>query len=262
MYCEFSNFSPCISLHYKLDNDKVPEGKRGSTFGVLAGLGSASFVAGTLAALTFQVGAVFSMIALVYMRIFLEDSVPAGAAMTQPLLKCEVDSSKITTGTFKKLPSAGDLISMLKCSPTFSQAVVLFFSSLADGGLMASLLYYLKARFQFNKNQFADLMMISGIGATLTMITIRYEYVGMVQGCLSGISSLANIISPLVSSPLTGVFLLLWLAKLAATTALRPWPEMGQKKHTLTLGSTALGGKYRKFKVKLSWKKNYMNPLA
>ncbi|KAE9589246.1 hypothetical protein Lalb_Chr21g0306991 [Lupinus albus] len=147
MYCEFSNFSPCISLHYKLDNDKVPEGKRGSTFGVLAGLGSASFVAGTLAALTFQVlplsnhvGAVFSMIALVYMRIFLEDSVPAGAAMTQPLLKCEVDSSKITTGTFKKLPSAGDLISMLKCSPTFSQAVVLFFSSLADGGLMASLL--------------------------------------------------------------------------------------------------------------------------
>ncbi|KAE9589245.1 hypothetical protein Lalb_Chr21g0306981 [Lupinus albus] len=67
--------------------------------------------------------------------------------------------------------------------------------------------YYLKARFQFNKNQFADLMMISGIGATLTMITIRYEYVGMVQGCLSGISSLANIISPLVSSPLTALFL-------------------------------------------------------
>lgn len=30
--------------------------------------------------------------------------------------------------------------------------------------------YYLKARFQFNKNQFADLMMISGIGATLTQV--------------------------------------------------------------------------------------------
>lgn len=30
--------------------------------------------------------------------------------------------------------------------------------------------YYLKARFQYNKNQFADLMMISGIGATLTQV--------------------------------------------------------------------------------------------
>ncbi|CAL0320621.1 unnamed protein product [Lupinus luteus] len=273
----------CLALAYVAD--KVPEGKRGSTFGVLAGVGSASFVGGTLAArflstaLTFQVGAVFSMIALVYMRIFLEDSVPAGVGMTQPLLRegqeqclqeCESDSSKITTGTFKKLPSVGDLISMLKCSPTFSQAaVVLFFSSLADGGLMASLLYYLKARFQFSKNQFADLMMISGIGATLTQLffmpilipavgevklistgllvscismfvysiswagwvpyalagcsifgvfvrpsicSIASKQVGateqgMVQGCLSGISSLANIISPLVFSPLTALFL-------------------------------------------------------
>ncbi|XLU30201.1 hypothetical protein S245_066267, partial [Arachis hypogaea] len=59
------------------------------------------------------------------------------------------------------------------CSPTFSQAaVVLFFNSLADGGLMASLLYFLKARFQFDKNQFADLMMISGIGATRTQMFV------------------------------------------------------------------------------------------
>ncbi|CAL0316227.1 unnamed protein product [Lupinus luteus] len=275
----------CLALAYVADN--VPEGKRGSTFGVLSGVGSASFVGGTLAArflstaLTFQVAAVFSMIALVYMRIFLKESVPGagGGAMTKPLLKegqepclqqCEGDSSNITTGTFKKLPSVGDLISMLKCSTTFSQAaVVLFLNSLVDGGLMASLLYYLKARFQFNKNQFADLMMITGIGATLTQIffmpilvpavgeaklismgllvscismfvysiswagwvpyalagcsifgvfvrpsicSIASKEVGtteqgMVQGCLSGISSLANIISPLIFSPLTALFL-------------------------------------------------------
>ncbi|KAK7270163.1 hypothetical protein RIF29_23108 [Crotalaria pallida] len=268
----------CLALAYVAD--KVPEGKRGSTFGVLAGVASASFVGGTLAArflptaLTFQVAAVFSMIALVYMRIFLQDSEPAGGGMRQPLLKegvepcvqqCEGDSR-----TFKKLPSVGDIISMLKCSPTFSQAaVVLFLISLADGGLMASLLYFLKARFQFNKNQFADLMMIMGIGATLTQIfltpilvpaigevklitmgllsscisTFLYSVSwagwvpyalsgcsvfgvfvrpsicsiaskqvgateqGMVQGCLSGISSLANIISPLIFSPLTALFL-------------------------------------------------------
>ncbi|CAL5185816.1 unnamed protein product [Lathyrus oleraceus] len=140
---------------------------------------------------------------------------------------------------------------------------------MADGGLMAVLLYYLKARFQFNKNQFADLMMISGIGATLTQLFLMPILVpavgeekllttglfvscinifvysiawsswvpyalagfsvlgvlvrptitsiaskqvgpneqGMVQGCLSGITSVANIISPLIFSPLTALFL-------------------------------------------------------
>ncbi|KAK7390801.1 hypothetical protein VNO78_18884 [Psophocarpus tetragonolobus] len=264
----------CLALAYVAD--KVPDGKRTSTFAILAGVGSAAFVGGTLAArflstaLTFQVSALLSMIALVYMRIFLKDSVPNGA-MKQPLLKeVEDDSSPRPTGTFKTLPSIRDLICLLKCSPTFSQAaIVSFFHSLADGGLMAVLLFYLKARFQFNKNQFADLMMISGIGATLAQLffmpilvpvigeekllstgllvsciiictysiswaawvpyalagcsmftvfvrpslcSIASKQVGpteqgMVQGCLSAINSFANIIAPLIFSPLTALFL-------------------------------------------------------
>ncbi|XP_058753499.1 uncharacterized protein LOC131626675 [Vicia villosa] len=265
----------CLALAYVAD--KVPVGKRASAFGILAGVGSASFVGGTLAArflstpLTFQVASVFSMIALVYMRIFLKESAP----MSQPLLKeteepCIQQCDDMPQKTFKKLPSMGDVVCLLKCSPTFSQAaIVLLFNSLADGGLMAVLLYYLKARFQFNKNQFADLMMISGIGATLTQLFLMPILVpavgeekllttglfvscinilvysiawsswvpyalagfsvlgvlvrptitsiaskqvgpneqGMVQGCLSGITSVANIISPLIFSPLTAIFL-------------------------------------------------------
>ncbi|KAI5401722.1 hypothetical protein KIW84_066261 [Lathyrus oleraceus] len=266
----------CLALAYVAD--KVPVGKRASAFGILAGVGSASFVGGTLAArflstpLTFQVASVFSMIALVYMRIFLKESAP----MSQPLLKeseepcIQQSEDDMQQKTFKKLPSMGDVICLLKCSPTFSQAaIVLLFNSLADGGLMAVLLYYLKARFQFNKNQFADLMMISGIGATLTQLFLMPILVpavgeekllttglfvscinifvysiawsswvpyalagfsvlgvlvrptitsiaskqvgpneqGMVQGCLSGITSVANIISPLIFSPLTALFL-------------------------------------------------------
>ncbi|ESW14789.1 hypothetical protein PHAVU_007G017500 [Phaseolus vulgaris] len=269
----------CLAFAYVAD--KVPDGKRTSAFGILAGVGSASFVVGTLAArflstaLTFQVAAVTSMIALMYMRIFLKDSVPGGG-VRQPLLKevegkcSEDDSSQRATGAFKKLPSLGDLICLVKCSPTFSQAaVVSFFNSLVDGGLMAVLLYYLKARFQFNKNQFADLFMITGVGATLAQLFLMPILVpvigeerllstglligcinvfvysiawatwvpyalagcsiftvfvrpslcsiaskqvgpteqGMVQGCLSGISSFANIIAPLVFSPLTALFL-------------------------------------------------------
>jgi len=57
------------------------------------------------------------MIGLVYMRIFLKESTP----MRQPLLKeaeepciqqCEDD---LPQRTFKKLPSMGDLICLLKC---------------------------------------------------------------------------------------------------------------------------------------------------
>ncbi|GLT45903.1 hypothetical protein SLA2020_197020 [Shorea laevis] len=44
--------------------------------------------------------------------------------------------------------------------------------SLADVGLHASLLYYLKARFHFNKDQFADLMVISGIAGTISQMLL------------------------------------------------------------------------------------------
>lgn len=67
-----------------------------------------------------QVASVLSMVALVYMRIFLKDSVPGGA-IRQPLLKvveescAEDDSTPKSAGTFKKLPSLGDFICLLKC---------------------------------------------------------------------------------------------------------------------------------------------------
>lgn len=34
--------------------------------------------------------------------------------------------------------------------------------------------YYLKARFHFNKQQFADLMMISGIAGTISQVLLDY----------------------------------------------------------------------------------------
>ncbi|KAI4297807.1 hypothetical protein L6164_037672 [Bauhinia variegata] len=269
----------CLALAYVAD--KVPHRKRASAFGILAGVGSASFVCGTLAARflstasAFQVAALSSMIGVVYMRIFLKESV-GGGDLRQLILKegeeeeCADVSSERTTGIFKRLPSIGDLISLLKCCPTFSQAaVVLFFNGLADSGIQASLMYYLKARFQFSKDQFADLLLITGIGATVAQLlfmpllvpamgeekllstglllgcigTFSYSISwspwvpyaiagcsvfvvfvrpsicsiasklvgpneqGMVQGCLTGISSFANIISPLIFSPLTALFL-------------------------------------------------------
>lgn len=269
----------CLALAYVADN--ISEGQRASAFGVLSGVASAAFVCGTLAARflstasTFQVATLVSMIATVYMRVFLKETFPKGDS-SQALLKKESgmspddgnSSEKIQT--FKKIPSVGDLISLLKCRAAFSQAaVVVFFNGLAEGGLQASLLYFLKARFHFNKNQFADIMLIVGVMGTISQLlfmpllaprvseekllsiglfmgctniflnSIAWSFwvpyaiaalaafavyanpcvrsiaskqvgpneQGKAQGCISGISSSAQIISPLIFSPLTALFL-------------------------------------------------------
>ncbi|GLT42970.1 hypothetical protein SLA2020_169470 [Shorea laevis] len=279
MVCDGSMI--CLPLAYLADN--LPVRQRASVFGILSGVGSASFVCGTLAvrflstSSTFQVAAFVSMLAVAYMRIFLEESMPNDAdGLTQPILKEGPDviqnngdePSKILV--FKKIPSVKDLICFLRSSSSFSQAaVVAFFNSLAEGGMMASMNYFLKARFHFNKNQYADLMLISGVLAAVSQLllmpilaprigegkllsagllvscingllcsiswsawvpyaatvfsmlmvlaspclrSIASKQVGpreqgKAQGCISGVSSLANIISPLIFSPLTALFL-------------------------------------------------------
>lgn len=276
----------CLSLAYVADN--VAEGQRASAFGIVSGMMYSTFVAGTFAARflstaqTFQVGAVVSMIAVVYMRIFLKDDCTIKTKTTDslkhPILTTEEEEEETTpstesskeVGVFKKIPSPNDLLCLLKTSKTISQAaVVAFFNSLAEGGLQASALYFFKARFHFTKNQYADLMLIMGIAGTVSQMifmpllapVIREEkllsialfvgflsmlmnsiawsiwipYVvagfaifssfaspclrsivskqvgpheqGIAQGCISGISSFANIISPFIFSPLTDLFL-------------------------------------------------------
>ncbi|KAL9358193.1 hypothetical protein Peur_051446 [Populus x canadensis] len=283
MVCEGS--VPCLALAYVADN--VPEGRRASAFGILSGIASSAFVCGNLStrflstASTFQVSASVAIASLVYMRFFLLDSI-IDEQLTAPILTSkgkpkgkgkdyatnEIPSKNVQI--FKSAPSLEDMLCLLKSSVTLSQAaVVAFFYSLAEVGLHASLLYYLKARFHFNKDQFADLMVITGIAGTLSQLvlmpilapalgearllavglfftcvhvflysiawTFWVPYVaamfsvlivfsqpcmrsivskqvgsceqGKAQGCISGISSFANVISPLLFSPLTALFL-------------------------------------------------------
>lgn len=110
----------------------------------------------------------------------------------------------------------------LLCSPTFSKAaVVAFFTNVGDVGLYASLMvccflncsivcicvcemntgdsnhnlssfclttmqYYLKAQFHFNKNQFADLMIINGIAGSVSQVnfTMHFHYMQFVILCM------------------------------------------------------------------------------
>ncbi|KAF5739317.1 hippocampus abundant transcript-like protein 1 isoform X2 [Tripterygium wilfordii] len=278
MFCEGSVH--CLALAYVADNVSVE--RRASAFGILSGIGSSAFVCGTLStrflstASTFQVSVAVAIVAAVYMRVFLRDSIVEDD-ISAPLMsekKGEVHdacsdrkSPKKDLEVFKTMPSLEDTICLLKTSVTFSQAaMVMFFSNLADVGLHASLMYYLKARFHFNKDQFADLMVISGIAGTISQLLVmpmlapslgeeRLLSIGLffncvhmllygigwsswvsyaaamfsiffvfsqpcirsivskqvgpcdqgkAQGCISGIGSFANVVSPLVFSPLTG----------------------------------------------------------
>ncbi|XP_075476916.1 uncharacterized protein LOC142518120 isoform X1 [Primulina tabacum] len=270
----------CLSLGYVADN--VSEGKRVSAFGMFSGVISAATVFGTLAARLlptaqiFQVAAVSSVAAVVYMRIFLKDTARDIEPLEEPILK----PGKGTTGagneslenteTVKKISLPKHIIRLLSSSVTFSLAsFVAFFNSLAEAGIQAFLMYFLKARFHFNKDQFADIWLITYITATISNMVLMpvlgsllgeetllclglfagfvnmlldsiawapwvpyasallglllslaspsirciiskqvgpYEQ-GIAQGCILGISALANVASPLIFSPLSALFL-------------------------------------------------------
>ncbi|XP_057494817.1 uncharacterized protein LOC130779950 isoform X2 [Actinidia eriantha] len=227
-------------------------------------------------ALAYVVASIVSMMAVMYMRIFLEDTKRKNDPLKQPILMTaeetaqsdEESSRKVEV--FKKIPSLKDLVCLLKTRETILRAAfVALFSSLGEGGLQASIMYFFKARFHFTKDQFADLMLIMGFAATISQLVIMpvlapiigeekllsmalftafvsllvnsvawsiwVPYVvaafciftffaspclrsivskqvgpneqGTAQGCISGITSFANIISPLIFSPLTDLFL-------------------------------------------------------
>ncbi|KAI3757237.1 hypothetical protein L6452_04771 [Arctium lappa] len=271
----------CLALAYVADN--VPEQRRASAFGILSGVSSCSFVFGNLltrflpsTASVFQVSAAVAMVSVVYMRIFLPESNMEAAVMAvsskeEATNECLLEKASINNRRpLRTTPSLHDSISMLKSSWTFSQAaIVAFFSMLGELGLFSALLYYLKAEFHFDKDQFADLLIINGIAGIISQMILMpmlarvineekllviglafncmhiFLYAvawtswvvylaatlqilavfagpslrsivskqvgpteqGKAQGCITGLCSFAGIISPLVFSPLTALFL-------------------------------------------------------
>ncbi|KAF3684317.1 putative plastocyanin, chloroplastic-like [Capsicum annuum] len=216
--------------------DVVPESHRASVFGVLSGIASSAFVCGNLStrflstASTFQVAAAVAVIALVYTRMFLPE----------PLIKEQISTKGTDTicllekapnkkfQLFKTSPSFNDVLCLLSNSSTFLHAaIVSFFVNVAQVGLESSLL----AQFHFNKDQFADLLIISGIAGSISQVPYASALIsvmsifampclksmaskqvgpneqGKVQGCITGICSFASMVSPLIFSPLTALFL-------------------------------------------------------
>lgn len=266
-----------ISLGHAYMADNIGEQRRAPAFGILSGVLSAALLSGTLTARflstakTFQVATIASIIGAGYMRIFLKESVADTADdVERPILKADEDSPITKLPKFHSIPSVGGVLRLFQSSTTFAQAaVVAFFCSLDFGGLQASLLYFLKARFHYSQTQYADLMLILAVSMIISQLLllpamasiIREERLlsigllmgfvhvfvysiswsawvpyasatfgifsaftfpclrsivskqvlpnaqGMAQGCISGVESFGQIISPLIFSPLTAWFL-------------------------------------------------------
>ncbi|KAK1431354.1 hypothetical protein QVD17_07811 [Tagetes erecta] len=179
MMCEGSVIF--LALAYVADN--VAEQRRASAFGILSGISSCSFVSGNLLtrflpSITsiFQISAAMAMVSVVYMRVFLPES-----NMNAPVI--DITSEKVTTNECliekrnvnnrRTVPCLRDSFSLLKSSWTFSQAaIVAFFNMLGDLGMLSALLYYLKAEFHFDKDQFADLLIIHGIAGIISQMIL------------------------------------------------------------------------------------------
>ncbi|GAB2215952.1 hypothetical protein Drorol1_Dr00023715 [Drosera rotundifolia] len=263
-----------ISLAYVADT--VDVGRRASAFAILSGIISCAFVCGTFStrflsiASTFQVSAAMAVIALLYMRLLLPESAAAAARETEKEKLLEKEGEEEEEKVGKRWVSVDDLVALLNGRSVFTHvAVVAFLSHLGEVGLQTSLMFYLKAVFHFNKDQYAYLMAIAGIAGIASQLLLMPLLVpalgeerllsigcffacvhvllysiawvswvpylaasfsilvvfsqpclrsitsklvgpseqGKIQGCISGVSSLADVLGPLVFSPLTALFL-------------------------------------------------------
>ncbi|XP_009112410.1 tetracycline resistance protein, class A isoform X2 [Brassica rapa] len=175
----------CLAQAYVAKN--IHGTQRISMFGVLAGVRSISAVCATFAARflptasTFQVTALSLFVGLVYMRIFLkerlhdddEDDYDGGGderMLTEPILE---NAPTRTHVFYNKYSSLKDMVALMKNSTILVQALaVTFFVTFSQSGMESAFLYFLKARFGFKKNDFAQLSLLVWIIGSVSQLFI------------------------------------------------------------------------------------------
>ncbi|KAE9612178.1 putative major facilitator superfamily [Lupinus albus] len=163
----------CISVAYVAD--VVDEGKRAAVFSWITGLFSVAHVLGNALARFLPEKYIFSVsIALlifcpVYMQLFLVETVVPASRKNQQS-GCCARVADVLHRRYKSMRHAAEIVIF---SPTLrGMALVSFFYELGMSGISSVLLYYLKAVFGFNKNQFSELLMMVGIGSIFSQILL------------------------------------------------------------------------------------------
>ncbi|XP_028125339.1 LOW QUALITY PROTEIN: hippocampus abundant transcript-like protein 1 [Camellia sinensis] len=163
----------CISVAYVAD--VVEEDKRAALFSWITGIFSFSHVLGNVLArflpedYIFEVSIALLIFCPIYMHLFLVETVQSTPRHRQhaPWLH---KALKIVKERYNSMRHAATIV---VSSPTLKgMSLVSFFYELGMSGISGVLLYYLKAAFGFNKNQFSEILMMVGIGSIVSQILI------------------------------------------------------------------------------------------
>uniref|UniRef100_A0A7N2LFK5 Uncharacterized protein n=1 Tax=Quercus lobata TaxID=97700 RepID=A0A7N2LFK5_QUELO len=166
----------CIAIAYLAD--VVEENKRAAAFSWITGLCAASHVLGNLLALflpekyIFPVSIALLIFCPVYMQLFLVETVKLA-------LKRDQNSACLTTPIKiiqKRYKSMKDAATIVMSSPTLRGiSLVSFFFELGKSGINYVLMYYLKAAFGFDKNEFSEILMLVGFGSIISQVKCIIE---------------------------------------------------------------------------------------
>ncbi|XP_050281756.1 uncharacterized protein LOC126722656 [Quercus robur] len=163
----------CIAVAYAAD--VVEENKRAAAFSWITGLCSASHVLGNLLALfvpekyIFPVSIALLILSPIYIQIFLVETVKLAPKRDQDSA-CLAKTIKIIQKRYKSMKDAATIV---MSSPTLRGiSLVSFFYELGMSGITYVLMYYLKAAFGFDKNQFSEILMLVGIGSIVSQMLV------------------------------------------------------------------------------------------
>ncbi|CAI9091329.1 OLC1v1026334C1 [Oldenlandia corymbosa var. corymbosa] len=252
--------------------DVLDDNKKTSAFSWMMGLFSTSHVLGNIIArflpekYTFEVSVPLLIFVPVYMILYMTETVTP-ASKKDHSLPFSKSILKIVRERYESMRYTANIVSI---NPTLKRVnLVLFFYELGMSSINSTLLYYLKAAFGFDKNQFSEIMIVVGVGSIISQLVVlpiinplvgeriilctslfsttayallyglawapwvpylsaslgvvnvlvkpcTYALIskaagpsdqGKAQGFIAGVQSISSLLSPLVMTPLTSLFL-------------------------------------------------------
>eukprot|EP00249_Psilotum_nudum_P016571 c25887_g1_i2 orf=521-1996(+) len=168
----------CVSMAYVAD--VMEENLRANAFGILTGILAIAFVIGTVLARVlsvsyiFQVGCILLVAAVLYVQLFLKEPHTTHLESSKHIKKintidrCSLPSSSTLTDRWSSVKETLHIVRMSKNLTNI--CIITFFFTLGASGVASVILYYFKATYNFNKNEFAYLMLIFGVGTILVQL--------------------------------------------------------------------------------------------
>ncbi|CAI9091328.1 OLC1v1026332C1 [Oldenlandia corymbosa var. corymbosa] len=163
----------CITAAYMAD--VLDDDKKASGFSWMMGLLSASHVLGNVIArflpgkYIFEVSVPLLVLVPIYMMLYMTETVIPSSKKDQrmPLLK---KALKIVHDRYESMIYTANIVTS---SPTLKRVnLVLFFCELGMCSINSTILYYLKAAFGFDKNQFSEILIVVGIGSIISQLVV------------------------------------------------------------------------------------------